>query len=393
MSVEDTVVAGTLSSNGYGLALYADIGAMMTATDVVLHGNFQQILVAGGATAEAARLVIVDASDNESGVGLVSQDGATISLSSSVVRGNVTGGVALFTGSMTSIGNLYQANSGSTWDTDGFYILDGSTLESFGDVVLDHVGLGYQTSETDPSSEPNVVTVRRGLVEGQYGTGELYHGMGFLLTGGTDAEITDTVVRGNNGVGIHVTDLTGYILGDEEPRASSLVLTTSRIEGTLPSEADGSNGVALQALGEVEVFASQSAFLDSRGAGVHVAGGMVDLSACVIEGVASNVVALFGLGLASTEGGDGVLVQGTSAEGDAFAPEDFDGGFFATDSWIDDAARAAALVHAASATFTASRLGNATYGVVEQAGGEAVLESSLVEAIDEEAPSSELAVP
>jgi len=389
ITLEDVLVEGTLPDpDGYGIALYPD-GGTIIATDVVLNGNFQQVQAYNAAVVDLVRMVIVGSTDGNYGVGVISQDGGSVSIADSIVRGNVAGGVAIFTASMTSTGNLYQGNSGGPFETDGFFLYDGSTLESVGDVVLDHAGIGYLAILTSNTATPNTLTVRRGLVEGQRGVIDtLEYGHGFTLNGGTDAEITDTVVRGNRDLGIYVGDLTL-----DGTLASTLEVESSRIEGTLPSEASEANGVALQVLGESQVTASRTLFLDSRGAGVHSAGASIELVECVVEGVEDNAIALGEIGLSSAEGGDAILAQGTSAEGDALSPEGFGAGVSVTDSWIDGAERAAALVHGMTATFTRTRLGGATYGVVEQEDGTAVLQASVVEDIDEENPEDTLAVP
>jgi len=383
------MVEGTLpGTNGSGIGLYVDVEAVVTASDIVLKGNQEQIF-AIASEADLSRLVVVDSVGNDFGVGVISQDAAEVTLSSSVVRGNLSGGAALFTASLISTENLYEANSGSTFETDGLAVIDGSTLQSFGDVVLDHAGMGYLAVQTLASSDPNLITVRRGLVEGQSGiAGSLDWGIGFALNGGTGGQISDTVIRANHDIGVYVSDVSS-----SGSLPSAVNLANCRIEGTLPSQAHDGNGVALQALGDAQVSALQTLFLDSRGAGVHVAGASVALVECEVSGVEDNVVTLGDLGLASESGGDALMVQGTSLDGEPLSPEGFDTGLTVSDSWIDGAERAAILAHAAPATLSSTRFGGSVYGVVEQEGGDVTLDGTVEEDIDEPAPSETLSVP
>ena len=228
-----------------------------------------------------------------SAYGVIAADVADLTLASVRIVGATPYGVRVLAGADVTldrclVSGTQPAGGGAA---RGISVEAGGTATLSRCAVLDNEDAGVVAQGVGTS-----VTLERTLVEGGRDTDDGMLGLGLFAAEGAIATVRESAVVGNRFRGISIDYPT-----------TALVVERSLLAGNLPAEATGSDGAALEVLGEAEAALSDSALVGNHGLGLFVsmAGSSLNATRCLVGWIVPQ---------GSTDAANGGLWLGNGAQ-------------------------------------------------------------------------------
>ncbi len=315
LSLDDVGVYSTAPDKhgNFGRGINAQSGAWLTATDCTVQENTEVGIYVGGAgtAAELVDTSVLDTStspDGTGGRGAVAEEGAALTITGSLIRGNTGLGVY-----GTGPGTTIELAATSILDTSpppgddpgsGIAIETGATLTANGCTIQGNSGVGVFVAGAGAVADlvDTGILDTRPSPDGRYGVGAWVE-LGAALTG------SRCTVEGNTGDGVFASGV-----------GSTVALQDTAVLNTL-SGPDGTTGAGVWVEGGATLSAQRCVVQGNTEVGVlaRSAGALVDLADSQILDTQPIADGTVGLGIAVQDGAmlsaTGCTVQGNSEFG------------------------------------------------------------------------------